>query len=534
MSSSNNFVTNFHKLVHVGIALSSQKDLESLLEEILISAIDITNCDGGTLYLMSPKNELQCEILIIKSLKIQEGGTSGKTIEIPNKPLYHTDGSPNFFIEATQAVHENRTINVPNAYKELHFDMVSPTQSDELKGYKSISFLTTPMQDHEGEIIGVLQLINAADSETNQIIPFSADDEEVLEALASQAAIAFSNRLLIFRLENLFREFIDLINGAIDDKSPYTGAHCRRVPELTSMIADAVNNNQAGPLKDFKMTQADRYELHIAGLIHDCGKVSTPVHIVDKATKLEKIYDRIGVLELRLEIIRRDLEIAFLKGTLSQDDWQRTEQQLIEDLKFLKESNFGGEWMSDVSIRRIHQISKSHQWEDYMNNSHDFITAEEVENLCIRSGTLNVLDRKTINHHIEVTIEMLENLTWPKHLQRVPEYAGGHHERMDGRGYPKGLRREEMSVQARCMAIADVFEALTASDRPYKKGKNLSEALMILGKMKLDQHLDPDIFNVFVWEKVYEDYAKKFLKPEQIDFIDVTKIPGYEVRPLID
>ena len=532
MSSVNNFVTNFHKLVHVGIALSSQKNLESLLEEILISAIDITNCDGGTLYLMSQEQELQCEILIVKSLNIQEGGTSGKTIEIPNKPLYHSDGSPNFFIEATQAVHENRTINVPNAYKELHFDMVSPSQADELKGYKSISFLTTPMQDHEGEIIGVLQLINALDSETNQIIPFTADDEEVLEALASQAAIAFSNRLLMFRLENLFREFIDLINGAIDDKSPYTGAHCRRVPELTSMIADAVNTNDKGPLKDFKMTDADRYELHIAGLIHDCGKVSTPVHIVDKATKLEKIYDRIGILELRLEIIRRDLEIAFLKGKCSEEDWKKMEHQLIDDMQFLKESNVGSEWLSDLSIRRINQIAKSHQWQDYLNNSHDFITAEEVENLSIRSGTLNVMDRKTINHHIEVTIEMLENLTWPKHLERVPEYAGGHHERMDGRGYPKGLTRDQMSVQARCMAIADVFEALTASDRPYKKGKKLSEALMILGKMKLDQHLDPDIFNVFVWGKVYEQYAKKFLKPEQIDFIDVSQIPGYEAPPV--
>jgi HD-GYP domain-containing protein (c-di-GMP phosphodiesterase class II) len=159
----------------------------------------------------------------------------------------------------------------------------------------------------------------------------------------------------------------------------------------------------------------------------------------------------------------------------------------------------------------------------------NFLSDEEVTNLTIRAGTLTQEERQIINHHITMTIQMLEALPWPKHLSNVVEYAGGHHERMDGKGYPKGLTREQMSVQARCMGIADIFEALTARDRPYKKGKTLSEALTILGKFKLNGHIDPDLFDVFMWEKVYEKYATEFMQPEQIDAVDPLQIPGYVV-----
>jgi HD domain len=290
------------------------------------------------------------------------------------------------------------------------------------------------------------------------------------------------------------------------------------------------------------MSDKDRYELKIAGLLHDCGKVTTPVHVVDKATKLQTIFDRIGLVDTRFEVLKRDAEIAAMKEKLAapanaNGEWQKADRDLTvrlreinEDRQFLRFCNFGSEAMRDDDQERVRKISRDYRWRDVDGNSVDFLTDEEVKNLTIRSGTLTPEERQTINHHIEVTIKMLESLPWPRHLKNVPEYAGGHHERMDGKGYPRGLTREQMSVQARVMGIADIFEALTAKDRPYKKGKTLTESLNILGRFKLNGHVDPDLFNVFVREKVYLRYAEQFLDPEQIDTVDETAIPGYQAQ----
>jgi hypothetical protein len=322
-----------------------------------------------------------------------------------------------------------------------------------------------------------------------------------------------------------------MINAAIDDKSPYTGGHCERVPKLTMLLAEAVNRCRIGPLRDFTMSDRDRYELKIAGLLHDCGKVTTPVHVVDKATKLQTIYDRIELIDTRFEVIRRDAQFALLSGIATASATASLLRDIDDDREFLRRTNIGGEAMRDEDIARVKAIAARYQWRRPDGSTGDFLTAEEIENLTIRAGTLTAAERQIINHHIEVTIQMLESLPWPRHLKNVPEYAGGHHERMDGNGYPRGLKREQMSVQARCMGIADIFEALTAKDRPYKKGKTLTESLTILGKFKLNGHIDPDLFDVFMWEKVYEKYAKEFLDPEQIDAVDVSRIPGYVAPP---
>lgn len=536
---SKDLLLRLEELNEIGISLSRQKDTPRLLEAILVAAKKITNADGGTLYSVDLEEKLvRFEILRTDSLGIAMGGTTG--IEIPFYPvrLYNASGEANNAMVVAYSVLHDETVNIADAYVAKGFDFSGTKSFDGKTGYRSRSFLTVPMKNHENDIIGVLQLINAKDRNGGEIVSFSKADQQLTESLASQAAVALTNRQLIDQLENLFESFIDLINGAIDDKSPYTGGHCRRVPALTMMLAEAVNDTKEGPLAEFTMTDKDRYELKIAGLLHDCGKVTTPVHVVDKATKLETIFDRIDLLDTRFEVIRRDAEITMLQSKLAAPDngngeWRQAEQEyelrqrrIEEDRAFLQFANIGSEKMRTQDRDSVRRISKTYRWCDVLGNDSDFLTEDELNNLTVRSGTLTHEERQIINHHIDVTIQMLESLPWPNHLRNVPEYAGGHHERMDGKGYPRGLTRDQMSVQARVMAIADIFEALTAGDRPYKKGKSLSESLHILGKFRLNGHIDPDLFDVFIKQKVYANYAERFLDPDQKDEVDVTTIPG--------
>ncbi|HEY5899829.1 MAG TPA: HD domain-containing phosphohydrolase [Burkholderiales bacterium] len=533
-SAADDLVQRLDQLNAIGASLSAERDINRLLEAILTAAKSITRADGGTLYRVTEERTLRFEIMRTTSLKFYLGGTTGNPIPFYPIQLYK-DGKPNNSMVAAYAAITGNTVNIADAYTAEGFDFSGTRAFDSKTGYRSKSFLTVPMRNHENETIGVLQLLNAQDPISGEVIAFSSSDQRLAESLASQAAIALTNRMLINQLEQLFESFIKLINSAIDEKSPYTGGHCQRVPVLTMLLAEAVNETREGPLAEFQMSDKDRYELKIAGLLHDCGKVTTPVHVVDKATKLETIFDRVQLIDTRFEVLKRDAEIESLRKRAVLGPMETAEEekrlrdrlrQLDDDRKFLHACNIGGERMRDEDIDRVHKIAR-YRWRDVSGHEANFLTEDEAKNLTIRAGTLTEDERKVINHHIVATIRMLEQLPWPKHLTSVPEYAGGHHERMDGKGYPKGLKREQMSVQARCMGIADIFEALTAKDRPYKKGKTLSESLEILGRMRLNQHVDPDLFDIFVRRKVYRRYAEMFLDQEQIDEVDESKIPGY-------
>ncbi|OGA26434.1 MAG: phosphohydrolase [Betaproteobacteria bacterium RIFCSPLOWO2_02_FULL_65_24] len=534
------------QLNEIGTALSQEKNLDGLLEKILLAAKTITQADGGTLYLRTPDQRLSFAIMRTDSLGIALGGTTGNPVPFYPIHLKNQDGQPNYQMVAAYAALTGQTVNIADAYTEAGFDFSGTRNFDRKSGYRSKSFLTVPMKNHEGEIIGVLQLINRMQPQSGGISSFSEADQRLAESLASQAAIAITNRQLIDQLERLFESFIGLINMAIDEKSPYTGGHCQRVPELTMLLAEAVNETDTGAFADFSMSEKDRYELRIAGLLHDCGKITTPVHVVDKATKLQTIFDRINLIDTRFEVVKRDVRIEALEEKLALaadtrlSDMDRRERSFQidkrlrerlrhcnDDRDFLRHCNVGSEAMSVETQERVRMIGTAHHWVDPSGNTAKFLTDDEVANLNIARGTLTPAEREIINHHIVATIRMLEALPWPKHLTNVPEYAGGHHERMDGRGYPRGLNRDQMSVQARVMGIADIFEALTARDRPYKRGKTLSESLEILGRFKESGHIDPDLFDVFIRKKVYLRYASQFLDAEQIDDIDETRIPGF-------
>ena len=525
-------------LANIGLALSKEKDMNRLLEMILLEAKRIANSDGGTLYMMTDDGRLRFEIMMTDSLDFHMGGTSGKDIPFYPVKLYTDEGEPNKSMIAAYVGLTGETVNITDAYKAKGFDFSGTKMFDEKTNYRSKSFLTVPLKNHEDEIIGVLQLLNAQAQKSKKIISFTSEIQKMVEALASQAAVAITNKNLIKDLENLFESFIKLIASAIDAKSPYTGGHCARVPEITMMLAEAVQQTKDGPFADVAFSEKEMYELKIAAWLHDCGKVATPEFVVDKSTKLETIYDRVHELEARFGILRRDEEIKRLKKELKfeRDDslpleekaervkdlqrgYRKTLRHLKSDLEFVKESNVGGEFMSGDKKDRVHQIA-NYRWKPN-GKVENFLSENEVYNLTIPRGTLTPEERKVINDHIVVTINMLEELPYPKHLQNVPEFAGGHHEKLDGTGYPMGLMKDEMTVQARIMAIADIFEALTAKDRPYKKGKTLSQAMRILGFMKNDAHIDVDLFDIFVKEKIYLQYAEGFLDPEQIDEVQI-------------
>lgn len=575
----------YWRLIEIGIALAAEHNHDRLMEQILLGAKGLTNADGGTLYLVSRDGgELRFMIMRNDTMNIALGGTTGAPIPFPPVPLRGPDGGPNYKNVAAAAALGGRTINIADAYDVEKYDFSGMRAFDERTGYRSQSFLTVPLKNHDGEVVGVLQLINAR-TPRGDTVPFMTELELVIEALAGQAAVALDKQMLIEAQRDLFRSLLRILAAAIDAKSPYTGGHCRRVPELTNMLARAADAAEEGPLADFHLQGDEWYELEVAGGLHDCGKVTTKEYVVDKATKLETIYNRIHEIRCRFEIVKRDAEIEYLKAVAAGGDEvklrrarNRRLKQLDNDFAFVAECNMGGEVMAPERIERLQQIGTitwlrtiddrlglsweerarlpaaatplpavehlladkpSHiiphdvpplppdsKWGFVLKPPAQKFNLGELYNLSIRRGTLTAEERFHINDHIVQTIVMLDSLPFPKTLSRVTEWAGGHHEKMDGTGYPLGLKRDEMSVPARIMAIADIFEALTARDRPYKARKTLSECIAIMAEMSRSQHIDPDIFELFLTSGVFRRYAEMFLLPDQIDEVEISRYIG--------
>ncbi|MBF0613958.1 MAG: GAF domain-containing protein [Magnetococcales bacterium] len=569
------------KLVELGVSLAQERDIDALLENILLGGKALTHADAGTLYLRTKDDFLRFTIVRTDSLKIAMGGAGHKPVFMPAVPLLKSDGTPNLKNVATYAVNQAETVVIADAYDSHEFDFSGVRQFDRGTGYRSQSFLTVPLKPRQGKVIGVMQLINATDPVTGKVIPFDPEVVTFVEALAAQAAMTLDNQLLLQAQKDLFDAFIRLIAAAIDAKSPYTGGHCERVPELARLLAQAVCDTEHPGFADFTMNEDELQEMRIASWLHDCGKVTTPEYVVDKATKLEGIYNRIHEIRMRFEVLHRDAEIRCLHAMMAegadraelQHELAEHQARLQEEFAFIARANVGGEFMTPADKERVRSLAQR-TWMRYFDDSLGLSHMEmkrrtgvsqplpvaealladksehivprerdtrerdrllgiqmpvpehlynmgEVYNLCIERGTLTFEERYKINEHVVQTLAMLENLPFPDTMKRVPEFAGAHHETMLGTGYPRKLQREQMSVPARIMAIADVFEALTATDRPYKEPKTLSQAIKIMGFMKKDGHIDPDLFEIFLKSGVYRQYADKFLDPRQIDDVEI-------------
>ncbi len=517
-----NHVQVMDTLNKIGLVLSAEKDTHRLLQSILNGAKSITNADGFALFSITEDKQLQLSIMMIDSLDMVLGSSGEALI-----PLYDSEGNPNKNNVAAYSVLEDKTVNIPDIYSEKGFDFSYNYDFDRKKDYQSMSFLCVPLKNHENEITGVLQLINARDKNSGKIIPFTDEDRRLTETLASQAGVALSKNKLVKDLTSLFDALVELISTAIDEKSPYTGGHSRRLSDLALMMAKAVSGKNNGIFEDITFTEENLYELKIASLLHDCGKITTPLHVMDKSSKLQTIFDRIHLIDTRFEILKRDKQIALLREKLSstndpgnlksseiEGELKGAIDQLEKDRDFIRNWNSGSKFMSENTKRTLEAIADKYRWIDKDGKEKLVLTDDEVYNLTITEGTITPKERDLLNSHIDLTIKMLESLSYPKSLRSVPEYVAAHHERLDGSGYPKGLKGDQIPLQGRILAIADVFEALVAKDRPYKKGKTISEALYILGTMKENGKIDPDLFDLFVSEEVYMRYAEKHLQPE--------------------
>ncbi|MDC0946909.1 GAF domain-containing protein [Nitrospinaceae bacterium] len=502
----------------IGRALSGVHDLNALLEMIVDQARSFTNADAGTLYILENET-LRFQIVQNDSLKIFMGGKTGETIPFP--PVELKESNVSAFVAL-----KGKSVNIPDVYDTNLFDFTGPKKFDQSTGYRSKSMLVVPMKNHDNDVIGVLQLLNATNPVNNEVIAFSQDYENLSESLASQAAVSITNAKLISNMTELFEAFVKVMATAIDEKSPVTGGHIRRVANLTLTMAEVIHNHDEGAFKDRKFSPDQMYELRIAAYMHDIGKVTSPVEIVEKAKKLQTIFDRIHYIRLRMdyiiqkvklegqqkkiELLERKADLAEIKKVELKSEKQIQE---MDDIRlFINKCNEPGEFLEDETLDKLKEISLR-TYLDNEGQQQPFITEDELLNLSIRRGSITDAERKKMQDHAAVTLKMLKQIPFTKKLKNIPSFAGAHHEFINGKGYPLGLKGDEIPFEGKLMAVTDIAEALTASDRPYKKAMPLETVYRILRSMAGNGELDNDMVELFINEEIYKTYQEKHETP---------------------
>lgn len=502
------------KLSDIGRALSGVYDLNTLLEMIVDHARNFTNADAGTLYIVEDST-LRFQIVQNDSLKIRMGGKTGETIPFP--PVELKESNVSAFV-ALKGI----SVNIPDVYDTDLFDFTGPKKFDQSTGYRSQSMLVVPMRNHENDVIGVLQLLNATNPKTKEVIAFSQDYENLSESLASQAAVSITNAKLISNMTELFEAFVKVMATAIDEKSPVTGGHIRRVADLTLIMAEVINELKEGHFKDKAFSPDQLYELRIAAYMHDIGKVTSPVEIVEKAKKLQTIFDRIQYIRLRMAYISQKVllesqnsKIEILQNGADAGQLASIESATLSKLEELKEirefinkCNEPGEFLDDEILERLKEISQKTYIDDE-GEQQPFLTEDELVNLSIRRGSITETERKKMQDHAAVTLRMLKQIPFTKKLKNIPEFAGAHHEFINGKGYPLGLTGDQIPFEGKLMAVTDIAEALTASDRPYKKAMPLETVYRILRSMAEKGELDESLVELFIEKEVYKLYQER-------------------------
>ena len=548
-------------------SLAGEQDFDKLLDLITQETMTVSEADAAFTYIVS-ENTNTFEPKIIKSNNI----TDARNRLLYTLPTYSLDDDTPLMQILTKGKGVILPLQSSGDYHILFNEL----------NLKSPQVYAQPLINRQGDSIGMICLIYVDGDSINT--EKQQGRLAFIEALSGFAAVTLESRKMLKMQKDLLDSFIQILAGAIDSKSPYTGGHCQRVPVLTELLARKACESEAGPFADYSLNEQEWEAIKIASWLHDCGKITTPEFVVDKATKLETIFDRIHEIRMRFEVLKRDAHISCWQEIAGGGDREvlfsqldAEWRQLDEEFSFVAECNIGGEFMNQERIDRLCQIAKrcwmrtlddriGISWEElqrkermpasslpvqeqlladrddqiFLRTEDDTVAPDniygfrldvpqylynrgELYNLSIARGTLTAEERYKINDHIVQSIIMLKQLPYPKHLIEVPDIAGSHHEKIDGTGYPRSLKGDQMSIPAKIMAIADIYEALTASDRPYKKAKPISEAIRTMSFMEKDKHLDPDLFRLFLSSGAYLEYAKEYLRPDQIDEVDLSK-----------
>ena len=501
------------RLVEVGIALSAETNLERLLEKIVTFARELTGADGGTLYIVE-NGRLHFKIIQNDSLGIFRGGATGEALTLEPVPLDRAMVSG--YVAIT-----GEMVNIEDVYSSDKFDFTGPKRYDERTGYRSRSMLVVPMRDHEGDVIGVLQLLNAIDAETGNTVPFRSEVEGITSAFASQAAIAIVNTRLIAEVRELFESLIRVLAAAVDAKSPYTGNHVQRVALLNYLLAAAINSAHEAPFTEVQFSDFELDEIRLSGWLHDVGKVTTPTWVMDKATKLQTIFDRVELVRTRFELIRKTMENEVLKAKLREAGQPADVSSLdaeaaarmaavTDDFAFVARVNEPREFMDDNLLARLNEIrAKAYVYEGEVR---PFLTDDEALNLAIRKGSLNDDEMQLMRDHVRATAHILKAVPFgdTRHMKNVPLYASQHHEKLSGQGYPDGLLDKDLSLQSRILAIADFYEALSAKDRPYKKPMPPEMIIKIMRKAASDREIDADVLEFMLAAGIHEKFEEEY------------------------
>lgn len=511
-------------MISIAQALSAETNLDRLFEMIIEQAMAFSNADAGTLYqISSDKKELLFSVIQNRSLNIKMGGTA-EPIAWKNLPLYHENGGFNTEMVAALCAITKQVINIDDVYEATDFNFEGTKKFDQSTGYRSVSMLVVPLLDRHQKLLGVLQLINKLDRDDNPI-PFREADLLNTLALGSQAAIALNNLLLIHELETLFESIIETITKAFDEKCSFTGNHVRQVSTLSMLLANAINEDQ-GTYKAVSYSSDELQTIKIAALLHDVGKISTPEFIMQKSTKLEKVYDRLETIRERIEILKRDAKIDYLEKQLDRATTDHSSSATFENhyhnqiqyldtvFQYIERVNKGNDVVTDDDLAKI-ETFKDMVYER-QGVSVPLLQADEAENLAIKIGTLNNAERAKIKDHARVSLEILQTLPFPKKYQRVIDIAANHHEKLDGSGYPRGLSAEELSLEDRILILADLYEALSSQDRPYKEPHTLSQIFEILSFMANEGLIDKTLLQFFFESGTYKQY-NPYLQAQQLD-----------------
>ena len=496
------------KLSQIGIALSSEKNILKLLEMILSESRVFTNCDAGTFYRISKnKKKLIFTVMHNDTMEEYSGGDSGITPSLKPLNLYNEDGKPNLKAVASFVYHKKEPINIPDIYKDNTPLSEGSKMYEKFSGYRTNSMLVVPMINHENDVIGVLQLLNAKDAKKN-IIPFAEEFNQLIQSLGSQAAVALDTAELIDEIEKLLDSIIRYTVKAIDRRSPHTAGHSSRVAWFTKRIAKIISDKKDGPFKDVNYSDDKLKEIWISGILHDVGKIGVPEAVLEKRNRLdganfELVIDRFYrikeniIFKSKLRNIKEGKEEDYNNDQLKKelDDWDK-------DFDFINWLNKPG-FLPDEKEEILREIANK-TFVDSEGNQHKYITDDELVSLSIKKGSLNDEERKKIQQHINITKTLLSKLPFPEKWKNVPLYASCHHEHINGKGYPKGLKGDEIPLPARIMCVADVWDAVTAQDRPYKPPTPIDKACEILKNGAKFGEFDKDVVDLFINEKVWE------------------------------